>query len=86
MRSSWRASNADEVDPTVEDRAEAIFLAGNGLHAAGAVEGLELRTGRLVVAANQAMFLGILVATGTEWDIADHGRLLRARTSPPSHQ
>jgi maleate isomerase len=68
----------DEVQHQVEDRAEAIFLAGNGFRAAGAVEELELRTGRLVVAANQALLWGILAATGTEWDITDHGRLLRA--------
>jgi len=69
------------VEHHIDDRAEAVFLAGNGFHAAGAVAELELRTGRLIVAANQAVLWGILVATGTGWDIVGHGRLLRASTA-----
>jgi maleate cis-trans isomerase len=45
------------------------------------VEELELRTGRLVLAANQALLWGILAATGTLWGITGHGRLLRASSS-----
>jgi maleate isomerase len=71
----------DWVEHHVEDRAEAVFLAGNGFRAAGAVEKLELRTGRLVLEANQALLWGILAATGTGWDVTGHGRLLRASTS-----
>jgi maleate isomerase len=71
----------DWVEHRVEDRAEAVFLAGNGFRAAGAVEELELRTGRLVLEANQALLWGILAATGTRWEVAGHGRLLRAHTS-----
>lgn len=71
----------DWVEPHVEARAEAVFLAGNGFRSTGAVEELERRTGRLVVAANQALLWGILAATGTRWDISGHGRLLRANTS-----
>src|SRR3954469_9441893 len=41
----------------------------------------ELRTGRLVLEANQALLWGVLAATGTGWDITGHGRLLRAGTS-----
>jgi len=69
----------DWVEHHVEDRAEAVFLAGNGFRAAAAVE--ELRTGRLVLEANQALLWGILAATGTGWDVTGHGRLLRASTS-----
>ncbi len=69
------------VEHHVDDRAEAVFLAGNGFRAAGAVEELELRTGRLVLEANQALLWGILAATGTGWDVTGHGRLLRASTS-----
>jgi maleate isomerase len=72
----------DWVEQHVEDRAEAVFLAGNGFRAAGAVEELERRTSRLVLEANQALLWGILAATGTEWDITGYGRLLRA--SPPT--
>ena len=68
----------DWVEHHIEDRVEAVFLAGNGFRAAGAVEELELCTGRLVLEANQALLWGILEATGTEWDVAGHGRLLRA--------
>ena len=71
----------DWVEHHLKDRAEAFFLAGNGFRAAGAVEKLELRTGRLVLEANQALLWGILAATGTGWDITGHGRLLRASTS-----
>ena len=71
----------DWVEHHLEDRAEAIFLAGNGFRAAGAVQDLELRTGRLVLEANQALLWGILAATGTGWDITGYGRLLRAGTS-----
>jgi maleate isomerase len=65
----------------VEDRAEAVFLAGNGFRAAGAVEELEQRSGRLVVAANQALLWGILAATGASWDLTGYGRLLRTGTT-----
>ena len=71
----------DWVGRHVEDRAEAVFLAGNGFRAAGTVEQLELRTGRLVLQANQALLWGILTATGTRWDVTGHGRLLRERTA-----
>ncbi len=53
----------DWVEHHVEDRAEAVFLAGNGFRAAGAIDELELRTGRLVIEANQALLWGILAAT-----------------------
>ena len=56
----------DWAEHHVEDRAEAVFLAGNGFRAAAAVEELELRTGRLVLEANQALLWGILAATGTD--------------------
>jgi maleate isomerase len=68
----------DWVVRHVGDGCEAVFLAGNGFRAAGAVEELELRTGRLVLEANQALLWGILAATGTRWNITGHGRLLRA--------
>jgi maleate isomerase len=71
----------DWVEHHLEERAEAVFLAGNGFRAAGAVEELELRTGRLVLEANQALLWGILATTGTEREVTGHGRLLRAGTS-----
>lgn len=72
----------DWVEHHIEDRAQAIFLAGNGFRAAAAVQELELRTDRLVLEANQALLWGLLAATGAGWDITGHGRLLlRARTA-----
>jgi maleate isomerase len=71
----------DWVEHHVEDRPEAVFLAGNGFRAAEVVEELELRTGLLVLEANQTLLWGILSATGKEWDITGHGRLFRSNTS-----
>jgi maleate isomerase len=71
----------DWVEHHVEERADAVFLAGNGFRAAGAIEELERRTGRLVLEANQALLWGILVATRTAWDVAGYGRLLRATSA-----
>jgi maleate isomerase len=71
----------DWVEHHVEDRAEAVFLAGNGFRAAGAVEALELRTGLLVLEANQALLWAILASTGARWEVTRHGRLLRASPS-----
>jgi maleate isomerase len=68
------------VEQHIDDRAEAVLLAGNGFRAAEAIEALELRTGRLVLGANQALLWGILAATGTAWDITGYGRLLEAGT------
>lgn len=67
----------DWIEKNVDERAEAVFLAGNGFRAAGGIEELERRTGRLVLEANQALLWGILEATGTRWDVAGHGRVLR---------
>jgi maleate isomerase len=70
----------DWVEHHVEDRTGAIILAGNGFRAASAVEELEVRTGRLVLEANQAMLWGILAAAKVSWDINGYGRLLRTST------
>ena len=67
----------DWVEHHVEDRAEAVFLAGNGFRAAAAVDELESRTGRLVLEVNQVLLWGILAATGRKWEVTGHGRLLR---------
>jgi len=71
----------DWVEHHVQERAEAIFLAGNGFRAAAAVEELELRTGRLILEANQALLWGVLAATDTKWKVTGHGQLLRTSTA-----
>jgi maleate isomerase len=68
----------DWVEHHLDDRSEAIYLAGNGFRAAAAVEELEVRTGRLVLAANQALLWSVLEATGRGWHLPSYGRLLRA--------
>ena len=71
----------DWVEHHIEDGAEAIFLAGNGFRAAGAVEELERRTGRLVLEANQVLLWALLSATASRWAVPGHGALLRALSS-----
>jgi maleate isomerase len=67
----------DRLRHHLDDTSEAVFLAGNGLRAAAAVEELEERTGRLVLAANQALLWAILDVTHKSWDVTGYGRLLR---------
>ena len=66
----------DWVEHHIEDGAEAIFLAGNGFRAAGAVEELERRTGRLVLEANLVLLWALLSATASGWAVPGHGALL----------
>jgi maleate isomerase len=53
------------VEHHLDDRAEAVFLGGNGFLAAAAAEELERRTGRLVVSANRALLWAVLSTTDT---------------------
>jgi maleate isomerase len=71
----------DWVSSHLGDETDAVFIAGNGFRAAGAIDELEWQTGRLVLEANQVMLWAILVATRTPWAVAGYGRLLR---SPPA--
>jgi maleate isomerase len=54
----------DRVARHVRGDADAVFLAGTGFRAAGAVEELERRTGRPVVTANQVLLWSVLAAAG----------------------
>jgi maleate isomerase len=56
---------------------DAVFIAGNGFCAAGAIEELERQTGRLVLEANQVMLWSILAATRTTGEVAGFGRLFQ---------
>ncbi len=67
----------------VPDEADAIFFAGNGFRAAGAIDELERRTGLLVLEANQVMLWSILAATRTPWEVTGYGRLFRTAGSAP---
>jgi maleate isomerase len=72
----------DWVARHLDDEADAVFISGNGLRAARAIEELERLTGRLVLEANQVLLWSILAVTRTAWEIAGYGRLFR--TSPSS--
>lgn len=72
---------ADWVCGHLSARAEAVFLGGNGFHAAEAIDEIERRTGRLVLEANQVLLWSILAGSQSTLDITAYGRLLRAR--PP---
>ncbi len=72
---------ADWVCGHLSARAEAVFLGGNGFDAAGAIDEIERRTGRLVLEANQVLLWSILAESQSTLDITAYGRLLRAR--PP---
>jgi maleate isomerase len=67
----------DRVVRHVGDRADAVFIGGNGLRAARAIEELERRTGLLVLESNQVMLWSILAVTGTPWTVTGYGRLFR---------
>jgi maleate isomerase len=65
----------DYVSDHVDASTEAVFIAGNGFRAAGAIEELERRTGHLVLEANQVLLWSILAATGTKIQVDGYGRL-----------
>lgn len=73
----------DWVSRHLSDESEAVFLGGNGLRAASAVEWLERRTGRLVLEANQVLLWSILATAQIKLDINAYGRLLREGPSAP---
>ena len=68
------------VSQHVSDRAEAVILGGNGFRAAGAVQELEDRHGRLVLEANQVLLWSVLRSLGIPVDIHGFGVLFQ---SPP---
>jgi maleate isomerase len=67
----------DWVVRHVGDEADAVFIGGNGLRAAGAIEELERQTGLLILEANQVLLWSILAATRTPWEVTGYGRLFR---------
>jgi maleate isomerase len=68
------AHDPDQIEPAgvvewgsrhVPDRAEAVFIGGNGFRAAAAIDALESRTGRPVLESNQLLLWEILAQTGS---------------------
>jgi maleate isomerase len=71
----------DWVTRHLDDQADAVFIGGNGLRAAHAIDELERVTGRLVLEANQVLLWSILAATRTAWEVNGYGRLFLASPS-----
>lgn len=61
------------------DRAEAVFLGGNGFRAAHAVDDLERLTGRLVLEANQVLLWSALESVGAPITVRGFGTLFDDR-------
>jgi maleate isomerase len=78
----------DQVQPAMvvewvarhlSDRAEAVFIGGNGFRAAHAVHHLERRTGRLVLEANQVLLWSALAKLGVPLAVRGFGKLFDDR-------
>jgi maleate isomerase len=61
------------------DRAQAVFIGGNGFRAARAVHDLECRTGRLVLEANQVLLWSVLENAGAPVAVRGFGMLFDDR-------
>jgi maleate isomerase len=59
----------------VPDRAEAVFIGGNGFRAAAAIDALESRTGRPVLESNQVLLWELLAQTSSTLQVRGFGRL-----------
>jgi len=66
------------VSANVPDRAQAVFLGGNGFRAVAAVGRLEAALGRPVLTSNQVLLWSLLRRTGGSIDVSGYGSLFRA--------
>jgi maleate isomerase len=67
----------------VSGDAEAIFIGGNGLRAAGAIAALEARLGRTVLTSNQVLLWNVLAEVGaTPSEVRGYGRLFQHSPRP----
>jgi maleate isomerase len=65
----------DWIRTRVPERAEAVFVGGNGLRAIGVIKALEEALKRPVLTANQVAFRQNLVLMGSTAQIADYGKI-----------
>jgi maleate isomerase len=73
----------------VSRAAEAVFIAGNGFRAAGAIGALEAALGRPVLTANQVLLWHLLAETGATCEVGGYGRLFThdpRPTTPPQRR
>jgi maleate isomerase len=75
----------DWIRTRVPERAEAVFIGGNGLRAVGVIKALEEGLKRPVLTANQVAFWQTLVLMGSTAKIADYGKIFSlGRPAPPT--
>ena len=73
---------AEWISRHVSDDAEAVFIGGSGFRACRAIEALEEKLGRPVVASNQALFWSILAVAHTGIAVDGYGRLFGRDGTP----
>jgi maleate isomerase len=66
----------------VPDRADGVFVGGNGFRAVGVIEAVEAALGRPVVTANQGLLWSLLRLAGARERPRGYGRLLSWREGP----
>jgi maleate isomerase len=64
------------------ERAEAVFIGGNGFRVIGVIKALEEALGRPVLTANQVAFWQALSLAKANVSIANYGRIFKA--APPT--
>ena len=73
----------DWIHARTPERAEAVFIGGNGLHAVGVIKALEEALNRPVLTANQVAFWQALVQIGSGAPIADYGQIFSIKRAMP---
>jgi maleate isomerase len=74
----------DWIRTRVPERAEAVFIGGNGLRAIGVIKALEETLDRPVLTANQVAFWQALVLAGSTAAITGYGKIFSARRPTPT--
>jgi maleate isomerase len=69
------------ISRNVSDKAEGVFIGGNGFRAARAIEQLEWKLGRPVFSSNQVLLWSILANVQADFEVDGYGRLFRRRPS-----
>ena len=73
----------DWIRTRVPERAEAVFIGGNGLRAVGVIKALEEALNRPVLTANQVAFWQALVLMGAGARIVDYGQVFSVKRLTP---
>jgi maleate isomerase len=73
----------DWICAHVPERAEAVFIGGNGLRAVGVIKALEDTLNRPVLTANQVAFWQALVRVGSSAPIVNYGKIFSTKRATP---